>query len=162
MNNTPESCDGAKIIDGTKATRTRSKPQKHSISKLLKADCRQIDGRSALGIAISGQRAALVASLGGEQNLSTQELMLIQLCARDWAILEQIDNYLLQVGLFSKRKKSAWPLVATRMQVEDGITKRLLALRLEKRKRQAQNVNDIMNGPPEPARAIDAGVLAGA
>jgi hypothetical protein len=157
MNNTQELLDGAQNGAAPKATGTRSKPQKRGISKLLRADCRQIDGRSALGIAISGQRAALVASLGGEEHLSTQERMLVQLCARDWAILEQIDNYLLQVGLFSKRKKAAWPLVATRMQVEDGITKRLLALRLEKRARPTLSLNDLLNNTPDPAQAVDRG-----
>lgn len=67
MNNTQVLLDGVKIGDGTKVTGTRTKPRKPEFSKLLKADCRQIDGRSTLGLAMSAYKADLLSSLGGEK-----------------------------------------------------------------------------------------------
>ena len=75
MNNTQELQNDAKIGDSAKATGTRTKAQKHGLSRLirsrsradvgrLEADTRQIDGRCALAIAMNAYRTNLVESLG--------------------------------------------------------------------------------------------------
>jgi len=115
-----------------KAIRTRTKPQKHGLSKLLKADYKELDGRCTPVAAMKAYRADLISSLGGA-DMSTQDLTIIDLCAKDKLIVDSIDAYLLQAGLFSKRKKAAWPLLATRLQVADSLTRKLQALGLSKK-----------------------------
>jgi len=130
---------------------TRTKPQKHGLTRLLKADCRQLDGRSSLGQAMSAYRADLISSLGGKDNLSTQELCLVDMCARDRFVLEQIDAYLLTVGLFSKRKRSAFPLTLQRNTIADGLTRRLLALGLSRRSKPTKTLAELLSTPNVPA-----------
>ena len=74
------------VLPVQKAHGTSTKPRrayrKHRLTKLLKADCRQIDGSLPLGIAMSAYRADLISSLGGKDNLSVQECTLVEACSR--------------------------------------------------------------------------------
>jgi len=99
----------------------------------------------------------LLASLGGRDTLSAQEITLVEMCGRDWLMLQSIDSYLLQAGLFNKRKRTAYPLTIQRQTIADGLTRRLLALGLKKRSRPVKSLNELLSGPPEPAQAVDAG-----
>jgi hypothetical protein len=95
--------------------------------------------------AMSSYRNDLLASLGGADNLSRQELILIEMCAKDKLILDSIDAYLLTVGLFSKRKKSCWPLTIQRMQIADSLTRRLQSLGLKRRAKPARSLGDLLS-----------------
>lgn len=94
-------------------------------------------------------RDDLVASLGGADNLSTQEHTIIELIAKDWLILQSIDSYLLQAGLFNKRKKSAYSLTIQRGTIADGLTRRLLALGLNRRSKPVQSLAQLLQGAPQ-------------
>ncbi len=137
-------------LPAQKAHGTRRTRQKHGLTSLiksrsrpdagrLKANCKQIDGRSAMSIAMNAYRTNLVESLGGADALSQQELTIIELVAKDKLIVDSIDAYLLTVGLFSKRKKSAFPLLIQRQTIADGLTRRLLALELNRRSKPTKN-----------------------
>jgi hypothetical protein len=150
MENTRELSIGAKTEQAPRAQARRMPRQKHGKSRLLRADRRQIDGRSALAISMNAYRSDLTASLGGKDNLSVQELTLVELASRDWAILQQVDAYILTVGVFSKRKKAAYALTSQRMQMADALTRRLQALGLSKRSRPVKSLNELLNASPEP------------
>jgi len=157
MDNTQELLDGAKIGDSTKATGTRTKPQKHGLSKLLKADYKELDGRCTPVAAMKQYQTDLLSSLGGRDTLSAQEITLVEMCSRDWLMLQSIDAYLLQASLFNKRKRTAYPLTIQRQTIADGLTRRLLALGLTKRARSVQTLTELLNAKPGPAQAVDAG-----
>lgn len=126
----------------------RKTRQSHGFTGQIKgrytADRSQIDGRSALGQAVAAYRADLLASLGGAESLSAQELTLVEMCAKDWLILQSVDAYLLQAGLFNKKKRAAYPLTATRMQIADSLTRRLQALGLTKRAKPTRTLSELL------------------
>ena len=138
----------------TKPSKRPVRRQTHGLTGLLrgrhKPDARQIDGRSSIGLAVSQYKADLVASLGGPANLSTQELTIIEMCAKDWLILQSVDAYLLQAGLFNRKKKTAYPLTIQRMQVADSLTRRLQALGLARRSKPTQTLAELLMKRPEP------------
>ena len=76
----------------------RQKRQSHGFSRQLRsrytADRSHLDGRSVAAQAMASYSAELVASLGGADNLSAQELTLIEIAAKDWLLLQSIDAYL--------------------------------------------------------------------
>jgi len=82
--------------------------------------------------------------LGRSDNLSTQELTIIELITKDWLILQSIDSYLLQAGLFNKRKKSAYSLTIQRGTIADGLTRRLLASGLNRRSKPVQSLAQLL------------------
>jgi hypothetical protein len=106
-------------------------------------------------------RDNLVASLGGADNLSQQELTVVDICCKDWLILQSIDSYLLQAGLFNKRKRTAYPLTVQRMQIADSLTRRLQALGLQRRAKPVQTLASLLAMPSKP-NTIDPGEEIGA
>ncbi|MDN5941455.1 MAG: hypothetical protein L0H94_06205 [Nitrospira sp.] len=137
-------------IKPPKSPRTR---QLHGFSQLLKsryrADTSQLDGRSAAGQALSAYRADLLSSLGGRDTLSAQEITLVEISCRDWLILQTIDNHLLQAGLFNRRKRTAYPLTLQRQTIADGLTRRLLALGLNRRSKPVRSLSELLAGTPQ-------------
>jgi hypothetical protein len=91
-------------------------------------------------------KADLVASLGGLENLSSQELTLVEMCAKDWLLLQDIDAYLLQVGSYNRKKRQAYPLLASRCQIADSLTRKLQALGLSRRSKPINSLAALLSG----------------
>jgi hypothetical protein len=77
-----------------------------------------IDGRSALGRALREYRADLVRDLGGEENLSTAELHLVDLAVRDRLFLDSLDAALAERPLLKSKKGQR--CARSRGSVSDG------------------------------------------
>lgn len=93
-----------------------------------------IDGRSAVGRALSQWRADLVHDLGGQDNVSTQQEALIDLAVKSKLLLDSVDAWLLtQPSLVNRRKKALLPVVRERQQLADGLARYLGQLGLERR-----------------------------
>ena len=139
------------------STRPRRSYRSHGFTSLLrgrsKADARQIDGRSSLGQAMAQYKANLISDLGGQENLSTQELTIVEMVSKDWLILQSIDAYLLQAGLFSRRRKSAYALTIQRGQIADSLTRRLQAVGLKRRAKPVGNLADLLRRPNQPPQS---------
>jgi hypothetical protein len=133
--------------------------RKHGLTRLLRSRMRQLDGRSALSQSIAKYRAELLSSLGGADSLSAQENTLVEMCSRDWLMLQHIDAYLFQTGIFNKKRRQAYALTVQRMQVADSLTRRLQALGLQRRAKQLPSLSDYLatskptptNGKPVPS-----------
>ena len=95
-------------------------------------------------------RGDLIASLGGRDGLSEQELRIVELVSKDLLLLESIDAYLFTVGIFNRKRKQAYPIVATRMQISDSITRKLQALGLSRRSKPTQTLAELLMKRPEP------------
>src|SRR5690349_18806389 len=140
------------MLPGQNAPAMRQKPRrtyrKHGFTGLLrgrsKADAGQMDKRSATYQAMAQYRADLLSSLGGVENLSAQELTLLELCVRDHLILQSIDGYLLQAGLFNKKKRTAYSLTMQRMQLADSLTRRLQSLGLKRRAKPTRSLTELL------------------
>jgi len=78
-----------------------------------------------------------VADLGGEDNISTQQAALIELCVRSKLMIDTIDNWILsQDNLVNKSKKAVIPVVIQRQSLADGLARYLSQLGLERRVKQ--------------------------
>jgi hypothetical protein len=95
-----------------------------------------IDGRSALGRALREYRADLVRDLGGEANLSTAELHLVDLAVRDRLFLDSLDAALAERPLLNRKRGSVAPALEARFRMADSATRRLQALGLKRRTRR--------------------------
>ena len=120
-----------------------------------------LDGRSALSQSIAKYRAELTASLGGSDNLSAQENTLVEMCSRDWLMLQHIDAYLFQTGIFNKKRRQAYALTVQRMQLADSLTRRLQALGLQRRAKPL-TLNDYLNCNGKAKPSAPASPSAGA
>ena len=124
--------------------------QKHGLSSLLKAERRRIDGRSALGQAISTYQATLIDSLGGREALSAQDLCLVETISRDWIILQQVDIYIMEHGMINKRKRALWPVAVQRVALSNSLTSKLLALGLKRRPKPTKTLAQLLAEPSKP------------
>jgi hypothetical protein len=102
-----------------------------------------IDGRSALGRALREYRADLIRDLGGEPNLSTAQLHLVDLAVRDRLLLDSIDAALAERPLVNRKRGTVAPAVEARFRMADSATRRLVALGLKRVKRR-KTVQEIM------------------
>src|ERR1041384_6403006 len=85
--------------------------RKHGLHTLKRAvnglGSRAIDKRTTLGKTLAKWRRDLIADLGGDDVISTQQRAVIDLCVKSKLLLDSIDNWLLtQVSLVNARKKS--------------------------------------------------------
>lgn len=119
---------------------------------------RQLDGRSALSQSIAKYRAELLSSLGGSDSLSAQEHTLVEMCSRDWLMIQHIDAYLFQTGIFNKKRRQAYALTVQRMQLADSLTRRLQALGLQRRAKPVLSLSDYLstNGRAKPSASASA------
>jgi len=68
-----------------------------------------VDRRTTVGRALAAWRAELLADLGGIENVSTQELALVEEAVKTKLILDSVDAWLLQQPtLIAKRTRSSW------------------------------------------------------
>lgn len=127
--------------------------QKHGLYTLKRAlkerGLAAIDGRSAVGRALSQWRADLIRDLGGKDSISTQQEVLVDLAVKSKLLLDSIDAWLLtQPSLVNRRKKSLLPMVRERQVLADGLARYLGQLGLEKRVK-VKNLAEILAGDGE-------------
>jgi hypothetical protein len=165
MNNRQELLDGAKIGDGTKVAGTCSKPrrghQSHGHTALKRAiktlGSRSIDRRTSLGKALDIWRNELIADLGGESAVSTQQKALVGLCVTTKLMLDSLDAWLLSQGsLVNVRKRSVIPALLSRTQLSDSLARYLGQLGLARKARPVQSLDQLLHPSPEPTKETAA------
>jgi hypothetical protein len=131
---------------------------------------RALDGRTALAKELAEERRALIQALGGDTEVSPQEMAIIEMIAQkrirrkpvaQWALLNR-DR------LFDRRKKTMVPLALQLDQMEDAEVRLLKELGLKRRAKQVTSLHDYLTGkekqqqstsPPDEGQdhAIDDG-----
>lgn len=129
----------------------------HGLNSLKKAwsqlGNRMLDGRSPAMVQIRKWRAELVADLGGNDAVSTQQLAIIDLAGKQKLLLDSIDTWLFsQPSLINARKRSVIPVVLQRQQLADGLSKYLAQLGLERRHR-VKTLQDILSADHDNDKA---------
>jgi len=111
-------------------------------ASLIELGSRGIDRRTTVGRELPRWRLELIRDLGGPETLSTQRAALVDLVVREKLILDSIDAYLLELGgaIISRKRRSLLPVVRERAQLADSFTRRLVALGLERRIREAPDL----------------------
>jgi hypothetical protein len=130
------------------APKGNSNARKHGFNVLraglTQLGSRVIDGRSSLGYALKKWRRELIADLGGDDSISTQQLAVVDLAVKSKVLLDSIDAWLLsQHSLINHRKRSVIPVVLQRQSLADGLAKYLSMLGLERR-HKVQSISEIL------------------
>jgi hypothetical protein len=102
---------------------------------------RAIDMRTTPGKQLAAWRDALIEDLGGEEQVSTQQLTVIELAARTKVLLDGVDAWLFgqptkhegSTRLFSKRDRKLYPIVRQRQALADSLARYMGMLGLERR-----------------------------
>jgi hypothetical protein len=110
----------------------------HGLTPLLKAarglDDSWIDQLGEVGTALRSWRAELIASLGGEREISSQERAIIELATKTYLLLESVDRWLLaQPSLIHRTRRALFPVVLQRQQLADALARYLGQLGLRRR-----------------------------
>jgi hypothetical protein len=114
-------------------------------STLRQLGPRTIDRRTSLGKHLAAWRADLVADLGGEGALSTQQRALIDVVVRQKLLLESVDAWLLvQPSLVNGRKRSLLPVVRERQGLADSLARYLVQLGLERRAKPVPSLDEYL------------------
>jgi hypothetical protein len=104
---------------------------------------------SSLSYALKKWRRDLIADLGGDDAISTQQSALVDLAVKSKLLLDSVDAWLLtQDSLINKRKRSLLPVVLQRQTLADGLAKYLNLLGLERR-HKVKTLHDLLNGHDE-------------
>jgi hypothetical protein len=124
--------------------------------RLLVRGLNAIDQRSAAAKALSAWRVGILASLGGESNLSAMELTLVEQACRNRLILDSVDAWLLsQPSLVNRKRKTLLPVIAQRMQIDAALTRTLTTLGLNRREKEI-NLHEYLDSPEHKAAVAAA------
>lgn len=124
--------------------------QKHGLTSVVKAangfDPKELDGRTTLAKELMQERTSLIAALGGPEEVSPQELALIDMIAQkrvrrriaaQWALLNR-DK------LFDRRKKKLAPIAMELEQMEESEVRLLKELGLKRRAKPVVSLGDML------------------
>src|SRR5262245_15865051 len=119
----------------SRTTPTHSRHGLHTLKRAVKElGRRAIDGRTALGKALTHWRQELIVDLGGPDVVSTQQLALVDLAVTTKLLIESVDAWLLtQPTLINGRKRALLPVVLQRQQLADALGRYMSQLGLERR-----------------------------
>src|SRR5580700_9712537 len=121
---------------------------KRTIAAIKGRGIKALDGRSMVVRATKQWRSALLADLGGESNVSTQRLAIVDLASRTKLCLDMIDGWVLSCdSIVNKRKKSLIPALKERQVLVDSLARLLSQLGLQ---RQAKLVAAIPQQVVQP------------
>ena len=118
-----------------------------------------LDGRSVLAIELKQERRELIAALGGPEEISPQEMAIVEMIAmkrirrkpiQEWALLNRD-------ALFNRRNKCLAPIALQLEQLEESEVRLLKELGLKRRARQLPSLSDYLNnGKAKPSPAPSA------
>jgi hypothetical protein len=134
--------------------------QRHGLHTLQKAvrdlGSRALPARNTrLGRALLEWRTALVADLGGEDAISTQQRALVELAVRTKLLVDSVDAFILAMpSPVNRTKRCLFAVVRERQGLVDQLQKLLRDLGLERRTRDvdlAEHLAALHREPPTPA-----------
>ena len=130
-----------------KSPKTRRVYQKHGLYA-LKGAIKEANGHGdwlgslgEVGVALKAWKADLVADLGGEEAVSTQERAVVDMSVRTHLMLESVDRWLLQQpSLVNKSRRQLFPVVLQRQQLADALARYMNQLGLKRRAKPVQSL----------------------
>lgn len=137
---------------------------KHGLTRLKQAIStlgnRSIDQRTSVGKALAAWRTELLADLGGIENITTQELALVEEAVKTKLILDSIDAWLLsQPSLINKRSRSVLPVVRDRQALVSTLRGLLGDLGLGRRSKPLPALSEYLRDQDQPC-ASEKGSIA--
>jgi len=86
---------------------------------------RAIDKRTRTGKALAAWRKELIADMGGDDNVSTQQKTIIDLIVKQKLLLDSVDAWSLTRPLIDRPSKSLIPIVRERQMLADSLARYL-------------------------------------
>jgi hypothetical protein len=124
----------------------------NALRRLTQTDAHWLDTLGEVGEVLRLWRAALIADLGGVDNLSTQQRAIVELATRSFLIVESLDRWLLaQKSLINKSRRTVFPIVLQRASLADGLARYMTMLGLERRSRPGPTLADRLAQSQAPA-----------
>ena len=119
---------------------------KKTIDNLSQQD-KWLDSLGDVGEAVKVWQDSIIHDLGGGQNISAMQRSIVELAAKTHLLLAGIDQWLLkQPSLINKRKRQLFPIVQQRQALADSLSRYMSTLGLEKKVKQAPNIQDYLEG----------------
>ena len=123
-----------------KSPKNRRVYQKHGLYA-LKSAIKGANGRGDwleslgnVGVTLKAWKADLVADLGGEDAVTTQERAVVDMAVRTHLMLESVDRWLLeQPSLVNKSRRQLFPVVLQRQQLADALARYMAQLGLKRK-----------------------------
>ena len=116
---------------------------------------RSIDGRTKLAKALDHWRDQLLSDLGGTEQVSTQQLTIVNLAVKTKLLLDSIDSWLLQQPtLVNARKRALLPAILQRQSIADALARYMTQLGLERKAKQMLSLSEYLNGTGKAAPPI--------
>ena len=118
-----------------KPKRTYSTSGLYALKRAIRGlDMGKVDRRYRVFRVLAEWRESLLLDLGGQENLSTQQVAIVDLAAKSKLLLDSLDAWLLQQpSLINARKKSVLPVLRERQQLVDSLARILGQLGLERK-----------------------------
>ncbi len=123
---------------------------KHGLHSLKRAVCGfdmgKLDRRYRVFRVLAEWRSELIRDLGGQENLSTQQVAIVDLVAKSKLLVDSLDAWLLkQPSLINARKKSVLPVLRERQQLVDSLARILGQLGLERRTKPVPALSEYLD-----------------
>ena len=111
--------------------------------------------RTALGRALREWRGSLIADLGGEAAVTTQQLAIVDLAVRTKLLVDSVDAYVLGMpSAVNKRSRCLYPVVKERQALVSQLQSLLRDLGLDRRVKVLPDLNTYLatktNGNAKP------------
>jgi hypothetical protein len=111
-----------------------------------------IDRRTAAARALLGWRDDLIGALGGEDAVSPQQRVLVDLAVRTKLYVDAVDAWIVeQPSLVLARKRSILPVVRERQALADSLARLLGQLGLERRLKEVPTLRAYLAAKTPPA-----------
>jgi hypothetical protein len=119
--------------------------EKHGLCMLKKGlkrlGNRAIDQRTRAGKTLTEWQAEIISDLGGTEELSAQQLAILNLVTKTKWLLESVDAWLVQQpSLVNHRKRCLFPIVLQRQQLADALARYLQILGLERKAKRVPSL----------------------
>jgi hypothetical protein len=145
------------------AAPTRRPNLKHGAYTLQKAvtvlGSRALPPKStALGRELRAWRDSLIADLGGEETITTQQRALVDLAVRSKLLVDSVDAYVLGMDSpVNKRRRCLHPVVRERQALADSLARYMGQLGLERRAKQLDIAAQLAALHRPPATVVQSG-----
>jgi hypothetical protein len=117
---------------------------KRGIDEVASRGRKVVDMRTRLGKELMRWRGELVADLGGTEQLSTQQLALVDISMPTKLLLDTVDAWLLrQPSIIDKRRRQLFPVVQQRTALADALARHLGTLGIARAARQVPRLDTV-------------------
>jgi hypothetical protein len=122
----------------------------NSATRIVQEKCRElqvpwIEALGPPGEPLRRWRDSILTDLGGRENVSAQQLAIVELTARTHLLLESTDRFLCSMpSLVKLTTRQLFPIVAQRMQLSDALVRYLSTLGLRRVPKPVPTLQEII------------------